>query len=218
MPNRAKNVKPQWVPQGDKTGQLTGDGLECADILANQFKSVFGPPTSRWTGNHVHEQETLGLIYFQPEEIQNQRKKSKKTSSPGPDGICSRLLKEGVDLLGLPLSMLFNLSMQLKKVPPGWKSAFTPVLKAGKKEAENYRPISLTSLVCKIMEKIINEKLKEKLEGGFLSSKQHGFREARSCVTNFLTHMEEVIDHVDKKELVDVVYFDFSKAFDVVPR
>jgi ribonuclease P/MRP protein subunit RPP40 len=68
------------------------------------------------------------------------------------------------------------------------------------------------------MEKIINEKLKEKLEGGFLSSKQHGFREARSCVTNLLTHMEEVIDHVDKKEPVDVVYFDFSKAFDVVPH
>jgi hypothetical protein len=98
-------------PLRGQNGQLTGDDLECADILANQFKSVFGPPTSRWTGNHVHEQETLGLIYFQPEEIQNQIKKSKKTSSPGPDGICSRLLKEGVDMLGLPLSMLFNLSM-----------------------------------------------------------------------------------------------------------
>jgi hypothetical protein len=81
-----------------------------------------------------------------------------------------------------------------------------------------YLPVYYTSLVCKIMEKIINEKLKEKLEGGFLSSKQHGFREARSCVTNLLTHMEEVIDHVDKKEPVDVVFFDFSKAFDVVPH
>ena len=93
----------------------------------------------------------------------------------------------------------------------------TTIFKKGsKKLASNYRPISLTSQVCKTMEKLIKGRITEHLNANSLiNDSQHGFTAGRSCLTNLLTSLTS---HVDQGLPVDVLYLYFSKAFDKVPH
>ena len=81
----------------------------------------------------------------------------------------------------------------------------------------NYRPISLTSVVCKLMESIIRDQLVIFLEENYLvKNSQHGFRNKCLCLTNLLDFYNEVYNVYDETEAVDVIYLDFQKAFDKV--
>ena len=93
--------------------------------------------------------------------------------------------------------------------------------KKGKREDPlNYRPVSLTSVVCKLLEKIIREKWIQHLEERkMLSEKQFGFRSGRSCVSNLLSFYDRVTEIVQEREgWADCVFLDFRKAFDSVPH
>ena len=91
-----------------------------------------------------------------------------------------------------------------------------PVHKKGPKSCvENYRPISLTCLVMKVFEKIIKHELMTKCQNK-LNPNQHGFRAGRSCLTQLLAHYNKIISLQEEGNNVDVVYLDFSKAFDKV--
>nr|VZI32094.1 unnamed protein product [Spirometra erinaceieuropaei] len=117
----------------------------------------------------------------------------KESKSPGPDEIPAKILKELAGELSKPLSMLFHTSFETGYLPPDWKSAWiTPLYKGGSRvSANNYRPVSLTSICCKIMEKILKQQLMQFLEQNhLLSDSQHGFRKGRSCVTNLLYSLE----------------------------
>ena len=119
------------------------------------------------------------------------------------------------------MSHIFNQSLLCNIVPHDWKLAnVTPLFKKGpKNKASSYRPVSLTSQVCKIMESILKENITNHLEqNGIIRDSQHGFRSGRSCLTNLLYFMEIVTKQVDKGLPVDVVYLDFSKASDKVPH
>ena len=83
----------------------------------------------------------------------------------------------------------------------------------------NYRPISLTSVVGKLLESIIARNIREHLEKyNLIKSTQHGFMKGKSCLTNLLTFYRKVYEAADKDENYDVIYLDFSKAFDKVPH
>ena len=85
--------------------------------------------------------------------------------------------------------------------------------------AENYRPVSLTSLVCKVFESIVRDALVKHLESNLLiNDSQHGFRKGRSCLTNLLSFLDTVTGYVDSGSAVDVIFLDFAKAFDKVPN
>ena len=106
-------------------------------------------------------------------------------------------------------------------VPSVWKVAnVVPIFKKGSKgDAANYRPVSLTCVVGKLMERIIKEDIVEHLtRNRIILESQHGFMESRSCVTNLLTFLEKVTSIVDEGDAFDIIYYDFSKAFDKVPR
>ena len=96
--------------------------------------------------------------------------------SPGPDGIAGIVLKKCASNLSHPLSILFDISFSTGQLPSDWKLAnVVPVHKKGdKSNVENYRPISLTSLVMKVMEKYLRDELYDKCRQ-FISDKQHGF-------------------------------------------
>ena len=96
----------------------------------------------------------------------------------------------------------------------------TPIFKKGsKKLASNYRPITFTSQVCKIMEKLIKGRIIDHLNANSLiNDSQYGFTTGRSCQTNLLTFLESLTSHFDQGLPVDVLYLDFSKAFDKVPH
>lgn len=96
----------------------------------------------------------------------------------------------------------------------------TPIFKKGRSElVENYRPVSLTSQVCRVFERIISTNITEFMEHhNQIHDSQHGFLKGRSCLTNLITLREEVTASIDRGSPVDIVYLDFSKAFDKVPH
>ena len=116
-------------------------------------------------------------------------KKTKDNISPGVDGIPPKLLKEIVEQICTPLAKVFILSLEEEIVPSEWKEAnITPLFKKGStNKAENYRPMSLTSVVCKLLEILNRDHILEFLvKHKFINTSQHGFLKARSCLTNLL--------------------------------
>ena len=137
----------------------------------------------------------------------------------GPDGIHGEILKNCAVSLAHILSIMFKISYNLGYVPLEWKMAHVvPVHKKGSKEdIENYRSISLTCLVMKIFERIIKEELIYHSEH-LLDKWQHGFLQNKSCTTNMVEFSDSLIKSINDchSMSIDVVYFDFSKAFDSV--
>ena len=143
------------------------------------------------------------------------------SKSAGPDGIYGRVLKEGHESISKALCLMFERSLRFCEIPDDWKVAFVvPIFKKGKRdELGNYRPVSLTSLVVKILEKILKIHIQKFLDDhNIILDSQHGFRKGRSCQTNLLEFLEYVTENIDNGELIDIVYLDFSKAFDKVPH
>ena len=119
------------------------------------------------------------------------------------------------------LTIIFQRSFDCGKVPDDWRSAnITPVFKKGDRfKASNYRPVSLTSLCCKIQEHIITSNILRHLDdNSILTDCQHGFRARRSCETQLLTLAHELAESIDKRRQMDLIILDFSKAFDRVPH
>jgi len=148
--------------------------------------------------------------------------KSLKTDKvQGPDNISAKLLATTADLLARPVYMIFKKSLQEGVLPVDWKAAnVSPIHKSGSKTSpSNYRPISLTSHVCKVMESLFRDEIVQHLEfNGLINDSQHGFRKGRSCLTNLLTFLDKVSGYVDTGTDVDVIFLDFAKAFDKVPH
>ena len=145
----------------------------------------------------------------------------KDNKSPGVDGISPKLLKEIVEQISTPLAKVFNLSLEEGIVPSEWKETnITPLFKKGStNKPENYRPVSLTSVVCKLLETLIRDYMVEFLvKQKLINISQHGFLKARSYLTNLLCFLEEITKWVDDGSPVDVVYLDFQKPFDKVPH
>ena len=139
----------------------------------------------------------------------------------GPDKIAARFLKEMASVLAPSLTLIFKASLAQGILPDDWKKAFViPVYKKGDRYcAANYRPISLTSLPCKIMEHIICSNIFSHLEEhGILCDEQHGFRQKRSCETQLITAVNDFTIALNNSEQVDAIFLDLSKAFDTVPH
>jgi len=98
------------------------------------------------------------------------------------------------------------------------KASVTPVFKKGKKEDPgNYRPVSLISILGKMMEQLILEVIIKQVEEMQITrSSQHGFTKWKSCLTNLIAFYAGMTGWVDEGRAVDVVYLDFSKALDTV--
>ena len=110
--------------------------------------------------------------------------------------------------------------MEEGEVPPEWKTAnVAPIFKKGSKSTPgNYRPVSLTCVLCKIMEMVIVDAIVDHLKThDLIRRSQHGFMRGRSTMTNLLSYLEELTKIMDEGHSIDVVYLDFSKAFDKVP-
>ena len=124
------------------------------------------------------------------EEVHREQLNLQRDKACGPDHVSSYLLQKGADFLASPFTKLFQLSLSTGTLPNDWVTAnIVPVFKKGDKHfSSNYRPISLTSVVVKVMERIIHRQLMTALETNHLiSNYQHGFRHQRSTVTLLLT-------------------------------
>ena len=135
----------------------------------------------------------------------------------GPDAVSGAVLKNCSKTLAYPLSILFNLSYNTGYIPQEWKLAnVVPVHKKDdKNKVTNYRPISLTSLVMKVFERILYDELLTRTIDK-IDTRQHGFLRNRSCNSNLLLFTESIVRSLHEKIGTDVIYFDFAKAFDTV--
>ena len=139
--------------------------------------------------------------------------------SCGPDGVTGHMLKTFSSIISPILTKLFSYSLETASVPSVWKLARVyPIHKKGSKQTpSNYRPISLTCIVCKILEHIISSHIHSLFsETNYLSDNQHGFRSQRSCETQLAHTVGHMAYLYDQKNTVDMIILDFSKAFDSV--
>ena len=167
--------------------------------------------------NNSRVSKELFAIEFSHAEICNLLRKINPNKAHGPDGIHGKILKNCAATIALPLSLLFTISYNTGTIPNDWKLAnVVPIHKKGSKNnVENYRPISLTSLIMKQFEKIVRLELMKKCEH-LISDNQHGFLPQRSCITQLVSVADSLAVSLNNNFHTDVVYFDFAKAFDSV--
>jgi len=122
-------------------------------------------------------------------------------------------------LLAPVVADIFQYSLDKTAIPDDWRlSVIVPVYKSGTlTDPLNYRPIALTSVLCRQLEHIIASYIREYFDGvSFLADEQHGFRKKRSCESQLITTIHKIAELADSGKSVDGIILDFSKAFDTV--
>ena len=136
---------------------------EIASTLNEKFSSVFSKETAApfSTSGMYSPKTSISSVLFTLEEIEDKLKKLDPFKSMGTDGIHPRVLKECESSFAIPLKAIFELSQHCAEVPNSWRCAnVTPIFKSGSRiDPANYRPISLTSVVCRVMESIIQKSI-----------------------------------------------------------
>ena len=205
-------------------GSYTSSDKEAADALNQQYFSVF----TRETMDNLPEinekllkTDKLKNFNIDEAEVTKILKGLQTNKSPGLDQIHPRVLKELADTFAHPLTIIFKKSVESGELPRNWRDAvITPIFKKDNKALpENYRPVSLTSLICKILERIITIHLLNHLKENEMSCpQQHGFVKKKSVTTNLLEVLNIWTEALMHNIPVDVLYLDYSKAFDTVPH
>ena len=204
-------------------GVLVQDNSDMANILNTFFASVFTRENIGQIPAATAKETTdkLRQISVTEDVLRQKILKANPSKAAGPDGVHMSILQSLHGFICKPLAAIFNKSLETGVVPRDWRDAHvTPIFKKGvKSDPGNYRPVSLTSICCKLMESCIKDAIVEHVEkNNLLRNTQHGFSKGRSCTTNLLDFMEKVTDYVDKGFPVDIIYLDFAKAFDKVPH
>ena len=205
----------------ETTGEEITHGEGKAQILSKQFESIF-TNADRDTIPNISTKRYPPMASFTitTQEIENLLKKVNPRKANGPDLIPSRVLKECAPQNAPYLKVIFSQSLSYQQLPKDWLTAnICPVFKKGSRTtASNYRPISLTCVICKTMEHILYHHITAHLDQqNILKDYQHGFRKGRSCETQLIITIEEIAKSLDNRSQVDLLMLDFSKAFDTVP-
>jgi hypothetical protein len=142
-----------------------------------------------------------------------------KDKAPGEDAISRKLILHALPVIVYPLKRIFNASLRTGTFPSVWKHALvTLIYKSGEKNKPvSYRPISLLALFGKILEYIVNQKIRSFLEeNNRLPKTQSGFRLGHSTETALMKLFSDMCSAIDRKRIFMVLSLDFSKAFDTV--
>ena len=208
-------------PLDDIHGNVVADELGMANILNDFFSDVFNRDFCFDGVQLENQSDDFRDCTFSRESVVKFLSGIRPHKAPGPDNIYPKILVECAEELADVVLTIFKSSYDSGCVPTDWKLAnITPLFKNGSKgDPSNYRPVSLTSVICKIFETFIKQHLMSFFdERKLLSDNQFGFRPGKSCTTNLLRFYDKVTESLDKKNDVDVVYIDFQKAFDKVPH
>ena len=215
-----KKVNPPCIgPLKLPDGQLTDDPRAMAELFLQSFSGVFNDVLNVVPSSNQSCSTAIEPLVITPDLVYKTLKFLDPNKCMGDDGFHPRLLRNLASVLSKPLSILFTNSLNRGVLPDSWlNSTVVPIYKkVSRYDPLNYRPISITSVVCKTLERIIVSKIMEHLESNnLLSEEQYGFRSGRSTTDQLLLTYEYVSEQVDKKGTVDLVFFDFEKAFDKV--
>jgi hypothetical protein len=203
-------------------GRKTTCGGEISNILNNYFKSVFviesdqGLPTFE-----MRTEARISEVSIDVGELADRLSKLDPHKAPGDDGIHPHVLSRCSSACAVPLAMIFNKSLQSGVIPEKWRLANVTALhkKGSRLDPGNYRPVSLTSVMCKVLERIVRDTLLDYLYANHLIAKeQHGFVRNKACITNLLESLDIITNSLAYKLWIDLILLDFAKAFDKVPH
>ena len=210
------------APLKNQEGFLQSDTKARANILNEQFKSVFTKEDlSNIPDTGCSDIPTMNNIRIDWKGVYKLLKNLKTHKATGPDEIPAYILKTAADELAPALAWFFQLSIDQGEIPQDWRQALVvPIFKKGDKhQPSNYRPVSLTSITCKLLEHIIHSNIMQHFDQHrILCDNQHGFRKKRSCETQLLSTVQEIASSTAKGQQVDIILLDFAKAFDKVPH
>ena len=220
--NKAKKQDNVGISPLKRDAVLFNDKIDTAKILNDQFTSVF----TQEDGNAIPTLKCDKFPYIDEltitsEGIEKLLHDLKPNKASGPDCVPARFLKETATELAPALGAFFTQSLNKSTLPKDWTQAnITPVYKKGSRyQPENYRPVSLTCICCKVMEHVICKHIiKHTEKHSILTVLQHGFRRARSCESQLLVTIHDMLNYWNKNTQLDVIVLDFSKAFDTVPH
>jgi hypothetical protein len=218
-----EGVSDLYMDPNDDSSPLTKTNEDKAKVLGDFFTSVF---TNEPDGTipelpRVNITEAMEELIITREMVTKILRKLKIEKSPGPDGLHPRFLKELADQLSYPITIIYQTSMRDMELPEEWKQGkISAIFKKGnRKSAKNYRPVSLTSIVCKSLEHIVREHImKYMAKNKLFSENQYGFMPGRSTTLQLLHVIDKWTEALDEGYHVDTVYMDFMKAFDTVPH
>ena len=198
---------------------MTDDPAEMAAQFVSSFVSVFANQVPTAPAAHQTSNDHLHDILITPSDVLREIKSLNINSSMGMDGIHPRLLSRCASTLSMPLSIICNASLRAGVLPLEWLSSqVTPIFKKGARtDPLNYRPVSITSVPCKVMEKVILSRLRPFLEGnGLISEHLFGFRCGHSTTDQLILCYNDITHDVNNGKTLDLIFFDYSKAFDKV--
>ena len=208
---------------------LSNDKHEMCRSLVDQFTSVFTIPNPQQiitdpVSFFAHEPNSgsnkslfLTDIMLNEDIILEAIHELSPNSAAGPDCVPSSLLVNCATELA-PVLLLISLSFPWSYAKILERAAIIPIYKSGDKIIpSNYHPMSMTSVICTVLERIIRNQVSSFLDQkGCLNSTQHGFRPGCSCLSAVLDVFDNSMHMLDSNLSVDMVYLDFSKAFDKV--
>lgn len=198
-------------------------GIDAAEAFAGFFSSVFLPEIPQLNAELAGDSDSscdskyVNIFQITQKDVLEGINKLKPGSSMGPDGFPSVVLKLVSESLCIPLCHIYNVALDSGRYPPQWKlSRVSPIPKSSdRSRVEEYRPIAVLSSPAKVFENIIHKHIFTQVDK-YLCNEQHGFRPKRSIETNLLTLVDYISTKLDRGSQVDVLYFDFRKAFDRV--
>ena len=211
--------RPSVGPIRTNEGELTDNPVVMSECFASSFSSVYVRSIPRNDCPHQTFSGTISNLLITPAAVAAYLGDLQPNSTMGDDGLHPRLLKSLSNELSLPLSMIFNSSLHTGILPIEWLiSIIVPIYKKSRRfDPLNYRPISLTSVPCKVFERMIVKHITNYLESNdLISPHQFGFRSGHSTTDQLLLTYNDLTKAIDEGRTVDLIFFDFSKAFDTV--
>ena len=211
------------IPVLKSAGQTFISADEKAECFASFFSDKSTIPeadNSKAIPQHTKRTNSkCSKVVFWPQKVRKQLEKLNVNKASGPDGIPALVLRTAAAELATPLAQLFQLCFNKGYMPAQWKVAdVIPCFKKGDKHSpSNYRPISLLSVLSKVMERLINKAMWKHLDHHkLISDKQFGFRAGHST-SDALTYIaQRLTNTINDREEARVVCLDISKAFDRV--
>lgn len=206
----------------ETTNSVTSNPHKVANIFAKSFKENFCNQNGNtfFLADNTRISQALTDISVTEPEVANYLNQLKDDGAIGPDGFSPYFIKKSVNSLTPIVTNILKRSLQEGSIPEPWKLAhIIPIYKSGdRKMPENYRPVSITCTFSKCLEKIITQHITNFcISNSIIPNNQHGFMPGRSVTTNHLHNLNSWTKLLDNNIPIDVIYLDFSKAFDRVP-
>jgi hypothetical protein len=211
-----KSRIPDGMVYGSKVSTNTSEKIE---MFNDYFYKSFNDKNYELPTVHNKVHPDLGQLTLEIVDVQKAMENVNINKAVGHDGIPNVVLRNCAKYLAPSLTLLFNYSLDKGVIPKDWKRAnIVPIFKNGdKNNVENYRPVSLLCVIGKIMERCIHNHIFYKTKE-LLYVNQFGFFPGRSTTSQLLKFYEIIHSNLDNNIQTDVLYLDFSKAFDCVPH